>query len=305
MLCAESASVFSPSILNISAPLGLVFLPTYSPNSYASPKPINLLSLDTMATHYVTPSNRNLAPPNPAPADPERHARKCAICRHKDRHAIDAAFIHWHRPARLAGVFNIKERGIYRHAHALSLFAARRKRIPHAVQFLIKCSATEPRPADILRATLIHACASSPGRYLNPPRPRTVEVSQIVAAQSRMNAPLIDSRKTSKSPVTPTKQTPAQSSNREKNTTCSAGLPRTAAKGVSPASYDLVNVGADTQRRTHPIIGTVALASRRHPTTASASQCENHRRTYPFATGPKNDRTYYNQPRGKPSGTDR
>ncbi|MGB6393659.1 MAG: hypothetical protein WBF14_14930, partial [Candidatus Acidiferrales bacterium] len=40
-----------------------------------------------------------------AQAPPSRHSRKCTVCRHPDRDAIEALFLLWRSPVKLAVAF--------------------------------------------------------------------------------------------------------------------------------------------------------------------------------------------------------
>lgn len=62
----------------------------------------------------------------PVPS-PDRHARKCSICNHADREAIDAAFLQWRSPDSIAFTFQLLDRRvIFRHASATGLYQRRR-----------------------------------------------------------------------------------------------------------------------------------------------------------------------------------
>jgi hypothetical protein len=64
---------------------------------------------------------------------PERHARKCVICRHPERRAIEAAFMEWRLTDEIAVQFCLtSDRPLYRHAHATGLFELRRTRLIYA-----------------------------------------------------------------------------------------------------------------------------------------------------------------------------
>lgn len=51
-----------------------------------------------------------------------RHSRKCSVCRHPERHAIEQDYIHWHSPDAIARDYNIADHSsIYRHVNAFGL----------------------------------------------------------------------------------------------------------------------------------------------------------------------------------------
>ena len=60
-------------------------------------------------------------PPDP-PRSSKRHSRKCVICTHPDREAIDEAFLHQPRNQNIVKDFNLPSlSSLYRHAHATGL----------------------------------------------------------------------------------------------------------------------------------------------------------------------------------------
>src|ERR1700758_2716577 len=68
-------------------------------------------------------------PPKPDP-DPERHSRKCQVCHHPDRAALESDFIHWVSPDYISTAYNLWDRQtIYRHARALGLDELRRQNL--------------------------------------------------------------------------------------------------------------------------------------------------------------------------------
>jgi hypothetical protein len=87
-------------------------------------------------------------------ADLERHSRKCTICRHPDRDAIEHDFLHWCHPVDIAEQFGLADHSsIYRHAHATGLFARRRQSICIALEPLLEHVHT----IDVTAATVISA----------------------------------------------------------------------------------------------------------------------------------------------------
>lgn len=53
--------------------------------------------------------------------NPERHSRKCVICRHKEREEIDQNYLDWKPIAEIVEGYSIPERSLYRHVKALGL----------------------------------------------------------------------------------------------------------------------------------------------------------------------------------------
>src|SRR5271167_4888585 len=74
----------------------------------------------------------------PDAPDPLRHERKCLICNHPDRDAIEEEFLHWHSPAEIASRYDISRHAIYRHAHAGNLFAERSGKMRSVLDLIIE-----------------------------------------------------------------------------------------------------------------------------------------------------------------------
>ncbi len=92
---------------------GAIAAPASSPAS-VSPPP------GTVHSQLLGSGRRPLLPP-----DFSRHARRCCICSHPDRDAIEGDFIRWHSVELIAREYKIATRkSIYRHAHCTGLFAA-------------------------------------------------------------------------------------------------------------------------------------------------------------------------------------
>jgi len=106
-------------------------------------------------------TNNNLPIPASSSApDRERHARKCEICHHEDREAIEEAFINWQYPDWLARHFKVLagESAIYRHAHAMGLFELRRRRVRDAIELIIeRAGVSSPNATNVLQAIAMHA----------------------------------------------------------------------------------------------------------------------------------------------------
>lgn len=103
------------------------------------------------------------------PLDLRRHRRKCVICRHKKREAIEEAFIHWHSPQYIAIGFRVSERTLYRHAHALDLFSRRQGKVRSALEHILERAEEAEVTADsVIRAVRAYACLHDDGRWVEP-----------------------------------------------------------------------------------------------------------------------------------------
>ena len=110
--------------------------------------------------------------PPQAPADPARHARKCLVCSHPQREALEDDFLHWRSPEKLARDYNIPHRSmIYRHLHAHDLFRKRAGRLRHALESIIEQSENCKVTANsVIRAVRAYCCITDDGRWVEPPK---------------------------------------------------------------------------------------------------------------------------------------
>ena len=80
------------------------------------------------------------APPRPRAAMGP-HTRRCNVCRHPDRKAIEHEFLRWRSPDMIALEYGIPDHSsIYRHVHATGIFARRRKAVRVALESIIECA---------------------------------------------------------------------------------------------------------------------------------------------------------------------
>jgi hypothetical protein len=69
------------------------------------------------------------------------HTRRCNVCRHPDRKAIECEFLRWRSPDKIAREYGIADHSsIYRHVHATGIFARRRKAVRVALESIIECA---------------------------------------------------------------------------------------------------------------------------------------------------------------------
>jgi hypothetical protein len=157
-------------------------------------------------------------------AYPERHARKCEICRHSERDAIEREFIDWHPPGTIVDDYQLNSRAsIYRHAHAVGLFPWRRHNLRSSLELVIQeAQRTSPTGDAIIRAVRAYCRVTRDGRWVEPPKHLIISRRPSVPA-SRQPSPadgdpnqasLIETRKRLKIAATDTKQTKEARSNR-------------------------------------------------------------------------------------------
>lgn len=100
----------------------------------------------------------------------ERHRRKCTVCKHADRDAIEEAFLHWLSPIFITEEFELPDWStLYRHAHATGLFAQRRRNVRFALENIIERSdEVEVTAVDVVRAVRAYASLTDSGEWVEP-----------------------------------------------------------------------------------------------------------------------------------------
>jgi hypothetical protein len=107
------------------------------------------------------------------------HRRRCSVCRHPEREAIEEAFLDWANVSRLTEEYHLPGRtAIYRHARALGLDARREGNFRRVLGHIIEKSSTVRPSADaIVRAVELYARLG----WIEPPAP----ANQIATLSSR------------------------------------------------------------------------------------------------------------------------
>src|SRR5271154_5836259 len=73
------------------------------------------------------------------PVNLGRHGAECKLCAHPKREEIERDFISWRSPASIAKQYGLRNRStVYRHAHALGLFAKRQRNVRAALESIIE-----------------------------------------------------------------------------------------------------------------------------------------------------------------------
>ena len=162
-------------------------------------------------------------PGHPPAPDLVRHARRCAICHHPEREAIEEAFVHWFHADRIVDDHDLPSRSaLYRHAYATGLYELRRRNMRFALEHLIE----EARYANVsgdcvIRAIRAYSRLTDDGRWIEPPQHIVVERRDAAHADADRptNDFLTGTPKQLETAATDTKQTIEAVSNRDKNTT--------------------------------------------------------------------------------------
>jgi hypothetical protein len=99
-----------------------------------------------------------------------RHVRKCRICRHKDRQAIEDAYLRWRSPDFITDEFHLPHHStIYRHARATGLAPRRRENLYTALEYIIEKS-ERVRPTAGALIAAVRMCAQLQGNWTEPRR---------------------------------------------------------------------------------------------------------------------------------------
>jgi hypothetical protein len=116
-------------------------------------------------------SNASCARRN-SPVSLSHHARKCAICKHPDRQAIDDDFINWRSHHAIAVEYQLPARSsLYRHAEATGLLARRRRNLRGVAERILEQVAdAPPSAASVLRALRIFTQITEDGQWVDPPK---------------------------------------------------------------------------------------------------------------------------------------
>ncbi len=101
----------------------------------------------------------------------ERHSRRCIICHHPEREAIEEEFVHWRTPWKLSQDYKLADyRTVYRHARAAGLLLQRRERLHSALDAFVESVDDVTFTGDtILRAMRAYSCIDSHGRWTEIP----------------------------------------------------------------------------------------------------------------------------------------
>jgi hypothetical protein len=139
---------------------------------------------------------RPAAAPSESQVDLNRHARKCAICHHPDRDAIEEAFIDWVQPYRIHEWYDVGEyQAIYRHAHATGLFERRRRNVRVALERLIEgAEGVQATPDSIIRAVHALSRVDDKGRWIEPIRRVIVAKRAVLSREENGSAGSLSSR---------------------------------------------------------------------------------------------------------------
>jgi hypothetical protein len=104
-----------------------------------------------------------------------RHKRNCTICSHAQLKEIELDFIAWRSPAVIAEEYGLADRSsVYRHAHALGLFARRQRNVRTALERIIeKAGEVDVTASAVVSAIQAYTKINANGQWVD----RTEQVS--------------------------------------------------------------------------------------------------------------------------------
>jgi hypothetical protein len=113
------------------------------------------------------------------PVDLGRHATECKICAHEQREEIERDFINWKSPATIAKQYKLANRAsIYRHAHALGLFAKRQRNVRAALEKIIeRAGEVEVNASAVVAAIGAYSRINSAGQWVE--RSERIDLNQL------------------------------------------------------------------------------------------------------------------------------
>ncbi len=116
------------------------------------------------------PPRARVAVPSAEARSLAAHEARCHICSHPNRDAIEEEFVHWHDPRMTAHQYRLDRRAIYRHAHALNLFAIRDRNLRYSLGHIIESASEVTVTADtVIRAVHAFTRVNNEGQWVEPP----------------------------------------------------------------------------------------------------------------------------------------
>lgn len=171
------------------------------------------------AAGATAPEQAPAAPPvPPAPSAPpgfSRHPRRCTICSHADRDAIEGDFIRWRSPDQIAKDYHIADRvSVYRHVHYAGLFQRRKREVARVLESFLESADSCPiEAADmIIRATRLYVRLNEHGEWVEAPRTQYLITGTVESTQPPDQSPVqphVQSLTRSADPAPPVKRSRA------------------------------------------------------------------------------------------------
>ena len=120
------------------------------------------------------------------------HTRRCNVCRHPDRKAIEHEFLRWRSPDKIAREYGIPDHSsIYRHVHATGIFARRRRAVRVALESVIECAEiVKVTASSVVKAVHAYTHINEFGEWIKHPTKHIVIVQhQNASGENTHSAP--------------------------------------------------------------------------------------------------------------------
>jgi hypothetical protein len=142
--------------------------------SFATAKEIASMAAAAISdlSERTEPRKPRKPPSLPSPSlDLVQHQRRCAVCKHPEREAIEEAFLQWRNVFGIATEFGLPNRSsVYRHAHAFGLFPRRQARLRFALEHVIEgAESVQPNASAVVDAVRAYAHLDDSGRWIESP----------------------------------------------------------------------------------------------------------------------------------------
>ena len=108
-----------------------------------------------------------------------RHRRNCSVCSHPKCAEVEAEFVSWRSPGVIAQEYGLADRAsVYRHAHALGLFAKRQRNVRAALERIIeKAGEVDVTSSSVVAAVQAYAKINAEGQWID--RSETVNLNEL------------------------------------------------------------------------------------------------------------------------------
>jgi hypothetical protein len=157
------------------------------------PRPIPTLKQTTVRPSAPRPQSQPKSQPkSQTEIDLAHHQRRCSICHHPDRDAIEEAFLQWRRVRNIDSDFKPDggPTAIYRHARAFNLFKQRNLNLRTALEFVIeRAENVMPTAEGLVKAIHAYTRINDQGEWIDTPTTHIVKVMPIVKPGPRNVTP--------------------------------------------------------------------------------------------------------------------
>jgi hypothetical protein len=145
---------------------------------HAKRKPRPIATLKEVTLRPAAPPKQS-QPKTQTEIDISHHQRRCSICHHPEREAIEEAFLQWRRVKSIDLEFKPEggRTAIYRHARALNLFKQRNLSLRSSLEFVIEqAEHVMPTAEGLVKAIRAYTRINDQGEWIDTPTTHIVKV---------------------------------------------------------------------------------------------------------------------------------